>query len=51
MIFQPLPPQLGQTVSVGMMFHYRADGRRRKHVNMRHEFTANSHLLLGRFPG
>jgi hypothetical protein len=26
MIFQPLPPQSGQTVSVGMMFYYRAGG-------------------------
>src|ERR1700691_1627001 len=26
MIFHPLPPQLGQTVSVGMMHYYRAVG-------------------------
>jgi hypothetical protein len=27
MIFQPLPPQSGQTVSVGMTYYYRAGGR------------------------
>jgi hypothetical protein len=49
MIFQPLPPQAGQTVSVGMIFYYRAAvGELRSPTSAKHADVRGGDTARGR---